>query len=106
MCMINAQPPHLLDGRPPVWVAFVRGHDDGVGADVVFVVELHLDFADAAGDHVDGGEAVSDRDDAAPVFEVAVADVDGNVLGNKNQVSVNRACDEMGESWTYGRCCS
>lgn len=86
--MIRREPPQRRHARPPRRIALVTGHEHVPHDEPLFLVELRFDFLDAARDDGEGREALLGGEAiVAPVGEIAVADVDGNVLWWKGKVS-------------------
>lgn len=78
--MINAVPPlfhHLL---PPRFIPFIAGHDDVFHSDTSRFTQLRFDLFDAPSNYGNRREALLHWNVAAPIFEIAVADMDTDVL--------------------------
>jgi hypothetical protein len=79
--VVESVPTLGLDQIPPGLVSLITGHDDIPDADTgVFDCQLLLNLPDATGDDGDRGETVLDGNSVAPVSEIAVPHVNGDVL--------------------------
>ena len=79
--MVEPVPTLGLDQIPPSFVSFVTSHDDMLDVHTrVRGRQFLLDFPDTTGDDGDRGETLFEGNVFAPVSEVPVPHVDGDVL--------------------------
>ena len=99
--MVEPVPTLCLDQIPPSFVSFVAGHNDMFDVHArVLDRELFLDLPDTTGDDGDRSETLFEGGSVAPVPEVPMSHVDGNVL------HINQRCiymDEIHPAITYWR---
>lgn len=79
--VVESVPTLCLDQIPPSFVSLIAGHDNMLDVHTrVLDRKLVLDLPDTTGDDRDGGETFLEGVTVAPVSEIAMSDVNGDVL--------------------------
>ena len=79
--MIKPEPTLGPDQIPPSFVSLVAGHNNMPGVHTrILYGQLFLYFPNTAGDDGNGGETLLKGDTIAPVTEITMPNVDGDVL--------------------------